>query len=104
MSNKKQERLETCSLRLRSGLLAELREISERTDRSLANTMRRIIESSFADYKKAEGIELDRMRIPKIHSEVEKTGRLPRRNDSETDQLFNLSWTEVWFLGGLPMA
>lgn len=56
MSKEKRDRLENCSLRLRSELIAELRDISEQTDRSLANTMRRIIESSIGDYKRKEGI------------------------------------------------
>ena len=50
------EVLQTCTVRLKPEIIAELKEVSEKTDRSVANTMRRIIETFIADYKKRENI------------------------------------------------
>ena len=52
----KDEVLRTCSLRLRPELLEEIQEIAEKTDRSVAQTMRRIIETFLPDYKHRENI------------------------------------------------
>ena len=51
--------LKPCSLRLHPKLIAELNEVAEQTDRSLAQTMRRILESYLADYKQREFTDTD---------------------------------------------
>ena len=53
------EILQTCTVRLKPEIIAELKDLSEKTDRSVANTMRRIIETFIADYKKRENVDAD---------------------------------------------
>ena len=55
----KDEVMKTCSLRLPPQVLEELREVAEQTDRTVGQTMRRIIETFLADYKQSERIDTD---------------------------------------------
>ena len=48
--------MKVCSLRLPPQVLEELREVAEQTDRTVGQTMRRIIETFLADYKQRERI------------------------------------------------
>ena len=52
----KDEVMKVCSLRLPPQVLEELREVAEQTDRTVGQTMRRIIETFLADYKQRERI------------------------------------------------
>lgn len=51
--------MKTCSLRLPPQVLEELHEIAEQTDRTVGQTMRRIIETFLADYEQRERIDMD---------------------------------------------
>ena len=51
--------MKVCSLRLPPQVLEELREVAEQTDRTVGQTMRRIIETFLADYKQSERIDTD---------------------------------------------
>ena len=51
--------MKVCSLRLPPQVLEELREVAEQTDRTVGQTMRRIIETFLADYEHSERMDTD---------------------------------------------
>ena len=59
LKKEKDEVMKVCSLRLPPQVLEELREVAEQTDRTVGQTMRRIIETFLADYKHSERIDTD---------------------------------------------